>query len=130
MLPEWDINFLILEPGRIKTEYCETSTSSVKRHPANAGPEYPTSKLLAYLESAEARTHWGETADTARAVFNLVSSRGERGLPLRLLMGSDAHTMIAARLEALAQELAERETESDAISKLAQAERINFLTKD
>lgn len=130
MLPEWNINFLILEPGGIKTEYAETSISSVKRHPAYTGPESPTSKLLAYLESAEAKVHWGEAADVARTVFNVVTRRGERALPLRLPMGSDAHAFIVAKVEALAKELAEWKTESEAISQPAQLESINFLRKD
>lgn len=129
MPPEWNIKFLLLEPGGIKTEYAETSISSVNRHPAYLGSEYPTSKLLAYLENPDARTHWGEAADVARTVFNTISRKGERAIPLRLPMGSDAYTMMIAETEVVANELREWKPEIEAISNPAQVESINFLRK-
>jgi hypothetical protein len=129
MLPEWNINFLILEPGGIKTEYAETSLVSVKRHPAYDVPEAPTSQLLAYLENEEAKTHWGTAANVAQIVFNAVSHRGDRPLPLRLPMGGDARTYITAKAEAVIKELNEWKPEIEAISNSAQVESINFLKK-
>jgi hypothetical protein len=129
MLPDWNIKFVLLEPGGIKTQYAGTSISSVKRHPAYEGPEYPTSQLLAYLENPEAMTHWGEATDVARTVFNTVSRRGDRALPLRLPMGSDAYRMMIAKTEAVAKELSEWKPEIEAISSSAQMESINFLRK-
>ena len=127
MLPDFNIQFLILEPGGIKTKYAGTSTSSVKRHPAYEGLEYPTSQLLAYLGNPEACANWGEAADVAQAVFNAVSNRGDRALPLRLPMGSDAYSMMMAKTEAVAKELSEWKSEIEAISPQGQVESISFL---
>lgn len=129
MLPEWNINFLILEPGGIKTEYAETSLVSVKRHPAYDVPEAPTTRLLAYLENPEARAHWGIADAVARTVFDIVSHRGDRPLPLRLPMGGDARTYIIAKAEGVIKELNEWKPEIEAISNSAQVESINFLKK-
>lgn len=129
MPAEWNIKFLILEPGGIKTEYAVTSLSSVSRHPAYVDPAYPTSQLLAYLKNKDAMANWGEAADVARTLVNTVSHKGEKPLPLRLPMGSDAYTMILAETEAIAKEVTEWEAEIKAISNFEQVESINFLRK-
>lgn len=129
MHPDWNIKFLILEPGGIKTEYAGSSMVYADRHPAYADPGYPTSQLLSYISNPIARTNWGNAADVAQILFHAVSHQADKPLPLRLPMGSDAHAMIVAKNESMIKELAEWETEILSISKKEQSQSIKFLRK-
>jgi hypothetical protein len=129
MHPDWNIKFLLLEPGGIKTEYAGTSMVFADRHPAYAGPEYPTSQLLSYLSNPNATADWGNAEDVAQILFHAISRKGDKPLPLRLPMGSDAYAMIMAKNESVTKELAEWETEILSISKEKQLQSIEFLRK-
>lgn len=127
--PDWNIKFLILEPGGIKTEYAGTSMVHIERHPAYAGPDFAATQLFNYLKDPIASANWGEAADVARVVFNVVSHKGDRALPMRLPMGSDAYGLIVAETEVVAKELAAWKTESLSISSEAQLKSVDFLKK-
>ena len=129
MHPDWNIKFLLLEPGGIKTEYAGASMVYTDRHPAYAGPESATSQLLAYLSNPDATANWGEAASVARVLVDAVSRQGEKPLPLRLPVGSDAYAMIVAENENITKELAEWKSEIESISSQEQVESIDFLRR-
>jgi NAD(P)-dependent dehydrogenase (short-subunit alcohol dehydrogenase family) len=129
MLPEWNIKFLILEPGGIKTEYAGSSMVYIDRHPAYAGPDSATSQLLAYLANPETSANWGDAAAVARVLIDAVSHQGDRALPLRLPMGSEAYAMIVAENEAVVKDITAWKTESESVSKRAQLDSVAFLRK-
>lgn len=129
MHPDWNIKFLLLEPGGIRTEYAATSLTKSVRHPAYTGPELPTSQLLSYLSNPDVMTTWGDAAHVAQILFHTVSHKGDRPLPMRLAMGSDSYGLIMAETEAVVKELTEWKSESQSISSADQLDSIEFLQK-
>jgi NAD(P)-dependent dehydrogenase (short-subunit alcohol dehydrogenase family) len=91
---DWNIHFLCVEPGGVKTKWISTSTSEfdlVNRHPAYTDPQLPTNLILAYKDSAEATKNWAEAETVAEVMFGYVEKGGELGL--RLPLGSDSWGM-------------------------------------
>lgn len=95
MDPEWDIRFLILEPGGVKTEFAGRSLVLGEMHPAYGDERCPYNKIAGLLGSEELKEKaWGKAEDTAEAIFELVMERNVRPWPLRLPLGTDALRMI------------------------------------
>ncbi|KAF1995829.1 short-chain dehydrogenase [Amniculicola lignicola CBS 123094] len=97
MHPDWNIHFLLLEPGGVKTRFAETSTKDDAAAgdegwlDAYLGPSLGTNQLLAYKQDKEATKGWAEPGKVVEAIYGVVSG-GE--VPLRLALGSDAWNMV------------------------------------
>jgi hypothetical protein len=100
MHPDWNIKFLILEPGGIKTEFTKRSMEFTTPHPAYKDP----SSLARMLEKYKYIREGGVDAQSstpervAEVVFNVIVKQDERALPLRLPLGVDSYGMIMAKL--------------------------------
>ena len=126
MFPEWNIRFLILEPGGMKTEYAKGSMVLPERHPAYKAKEGPTSILAGYLESPSIDETWADPTVVAKVMVGVL----EKGnIPLRLPMGSDAWGMIKNDVDFTAKELEKWKELSESTSGAAQLASIDFLKK-
>jgi NAD(P)-dependent dehydrogenase (short-subunit alcohol dehydrogenase family) len=125
MFPEWNIRFLILEPGGVKTEYVSSLKMS-QRHPAYLDSKGPTSQLLAYLQTPSVQDTWGDPVLVVQAVVKVVASND---IPLRLPMGSDAWGMMKWEVEALEKLLEKWKAVSESSSDRQLLETVQFLKK-
>ncbi|XHG07497.1 hypothetical protein AWENTII_010639 [Aspergillus wentii] len=79
MHPDWNINFCIIEPSGVKTNFEGHSKARTQPHPAYAGEDMPARKLEAYVEKgikAGAGAGMIEPAAVAEAIFNIASRGG------------------------------------------------------
>jgi hypothetical protein len=106
MHPDWNINFLILEPGAMKTSFATSSMASFPPHPAYIDPSMPTRQLEAWF-ATNFDAQVAEPEDTVDVVFDVVVRQGERKMPLRLPLGGDAWGMIKGKLGEMEHEMAE-----------------------
>jgi len=121
-LPQaWDISFLILELGGIKTLFApkllSTSASTASdaghasiasSHPAYSDPATPTNAVKAYLQTKETSEHWMSPEEAAEGVWRVVEKKraGEK-VPLRLPIGSDAWGLVRGDVDGFSKELDE-----------------------
>ncbi|KAJ9194270.1 hypothetical protein DTO164E3_7376 [Paecilomyces variotii] len=104
MHPEWNINFCIIEPSGVKTNFEAHSKATIKPHPAYATEDMPSRKLENYVKKGlESGVGLLEPRDVAEAIFN-IANRGER-VPLRVPLGKVAWTMAKSKFESLLVEL-------------------------
>jgi len=125
MFPQWNIKFLILEPGGVRTKY-STSMKVAKRHPAYLDPKGPTNQLLAYIQTPGIEDTWGDPDLVVKAVVDVVASDD---IPLRLPMGSDAWGLMRAEVEGMSKELDKWKAVSESSSGGEQMESVEFLKK-
>ncbi|KAJ4286143.1 hypothetical protein N0V90_013492 [Kalmusia sp. IMI 367209] len=130
MPEDWNIRFLCVEPGGVKTRYAETSTSGFDtsaRLDVYKDPKTPTNQLLAYKESPEATQNWAEPERVVEVLYEYIKKGGDG--PLRLPLGSDSWGMQKMALEQGLRELEELSTVSNSTSGEAQLASIGFLKK-
>ncbi len=125
MFLEWNIRFLILEPGGVKTEYVSSLKMS-QRHPAYLDSKGPTSQLLAYLQTPSVQDTWSDPVLVVQAVVKVVASND---IPLRLPMGSDAWGMMKWEVEALEKLLEKWKSVSESSSDRQLLETVQFLKR-
>jgi short-subunit dehydrogenase len=88
---DWDIHFLCVEPGGVKSKYAERVVStfdSEERLDVYKDPNMPTNQLLEYIGTPGASENWAEPERVAEVLYGYVKTGGE--MPLRLPLGSDA----------------------------------------
>lgn len=124
MFPEWNIRFMLLEPGGVKTQFV-TNLKISNRHPAYLDPKGPTNQLLAYIQTPGVDDQWGNPVLVVKAVVKVVAS-GD--IPFRLPMGSDAWGMVKAEIENLDKELEKWKALSESSSG-PELEGLEFLMK-
>jgi short-subunit dehydrogenase len=98
MHPDWNIKFLILEPGGIKTEFTKGSMEFTTPHPAYKDPSSPARILEKYIREGGVDAQSSTPERVAEVVFNVIVKQDERALPLRLPLGVDSYGMIMAKL--------------------------------
>jgi short-subunit dehydrogenase len=98
MHPDWNIKFLILEPGGIKTEFTKGSREFTTPHPAYKDPSSPARILEKYIREGGVDAQSSTPERVAEVVFDVIVKRDERALPLRLPLGVDSYGMIIAKL--------------------------------
>lgn len=103
MHPDWNINFCIIEPSGVKTNFEGHSKARTKPHPAYIADDMPARRLEKYVEIGLKRGMGMEPAAVAEAIYK-VASRGEK-VPLRLPLGATAWKMAKAKFEGLLLEL-------------------------
>jgi NAD(P)-dependent dehydrogenase (short-subunit alcohol dehydrogenase family) len=128
MPSDWNIHFLCVEPGGVKTKYAETSTrgfDSEKRLEVYKDPNMPTNLLLKYKEDPVATKNWAEPEKVAAVLYAFLEKGGE--MPLRLPLGSDAWGLLKAAVETEAKALDGLRGVSCSTSGEEQLESIGFL---
>ncbi|KAK0118587.1 hypothetical protein ONS95_007472 [Cadophora gregata] len=104
--PDWNINFCIVEPSGVKTEFEGHSKAKIQPHPAYAAPDMPARKLEHYVEmgiNAGAAAGMIEPEKLAETLYT-VASRGQN-IPLRLPLGLTTWRMARAKFEGFIKEL-------------------------
>ncbi len=125
MFPEWNIRFLILEPGGVKTEFASGMRYS-ERHPAYLDPKGPTNQLIAYIQTPGVQDTWGDAELVVKALVKVVASDD---IPFRLPMGSDAWGLMKAEIQGIDKELEKWKSVSQSSSGREQMESVKFLEK-
>jgi len=123
MFPEWNIRFLILEPGAVKTGYAAGIKVS-ERHPAYVDPKGPTSQLLAYLQTPGLQDTWGDAEVLVKALVKVVASED---IPFRLPMGSDVWGLMKAEIQNIDRDLEKWKSVSESSSSQKLLESVAFL---
>jgi len=96
------VNFCIIEPSGVMTNFDGHSKAQIKPHPAYAADDMPARALEAYVRKGikgGASAGMINPSAVAAAIYN-VSSRGER-VPLRLPLGATAWTLAKLKFERL-----------------------------
>ncbi|PLB47992.1 NAD(P)-binding protein [Aspergillus steynii IBT 23096] len=96
MNPDWNIKFLVVAPGGIRTNF-DSSMQLAARHPAYDTPEGSLNQLVAYIGNKEFRKSWSDPELCARVLFEVVVGQKERSPPRRLLMGEGAIELLVGR---------------------------------
>ena len=107
MHPDWNIKFLILEPGGIKTEFTKGNMEFTTPHPPYKDPSSPARILEKYIREGGVDAQSSTPERVAEVVFNVIVEQDERALPLRLPLGVDSYGMILAKLYQTEKDMAE-----------------------
>jgi hypothetical protein len=100
------VNFCIVEPSGVLTEFEGHSKAHIQAHPAYAADDMPARKLEAYVKmgiKAGAKAGMIEPSTIAETLYK-IASRGER-VPLRLPLGPTSWKMAKAKCEGFLAEL-------------------------
>ncbi|KAF2811346.1 NAD(P)-binding protein [Mytilinidion resinicola] len=97
MHPDWNINFCLVEPGAIKTNFETSSRKHIKSHEADAGKDMPARKLEVFVEQNLKAGVGVEPIIVAQVLFN-VANRGEK-VPFHLPLTSTRVQLIKMKLE-------------------------------
>ena len=124
--PDWNIKFLILEPGGTTTEFAAGSMVIAAKHPAYTDPSCPTRQFEAYMQNPESQKSWSDPALVARALFEVV---GQKEMPLRLVTGADGYNLVEVVEKARMQELHSWKDLSESCSSAELAAQLSFLHK-
>jgi hypothetical protein len=103
LIPPSTVNFCIVEPSGVKTNFEGHSKAHTKPHPAYAADDMPARRLEAYVRQGIKSGTLIDPSAIAEAIYN-IASRGER-VPLRLPLGPVAWKLIKMKLESLSGEL-------------------------
>lgn len=115
MLPAWNIKFLIIDLGNIKTSFVG-GMHIAARHPAYQDPLCPYNILLAYMTTEGSQKYWSDAAVCARVLYEVAADRKHHPPPLRLALGADAYSVIKSAMEETMEEHEEWRAISESIS--------------
>lgn len=125
MKPEWNIRFLITAPGGVHTNFAGSPNAGMKifpRHPAYDSPSHPLTQMLGYLQTPGITDVWCDPKICAQLIFDTVTGKFDKKLPVRLFMGSDCVQSVKQELESSLQELEVWKAESVSCSPLGGAD--------
>ena len=77
MHPDWNIHFMIVEPGGMKTEFSGSGFVQGARHPAYLDPSGPYNQLAAYMADPKSRDGWADPAVVARVTVDTIARKGK-----------------------------------------------------
>ncbi|GIJ90335.1 hypothetical protein Asppvi_009289 [Aspergillus pseudoviridinutans] len=116
MDPSWNIKFLLVLPGGVRTNFASTSIQATPRHPAYDHPGSPLTQLLEYVANPASQDTWSDPAICARLLVNAVVGQQERPLPVRLLMGAETIPLIRGDIERTLKEMDDWKAETESCS--------------
>lgn len=93
------VNFLIVEPNGMHTNFAASALGTTYRHPAYEKPGNPLDFLIGYIQAPESRKGWSDPDRCATVLFNCVVGQRERPMPRRLFMGHDTIDHIRKDIE-------------------------------
>jgi short-subunit dehydrogenase len=94
---EWGINFVIVEPAAVKTNFEGHSKKKIAQHTAYDSPKMPARMLKKYVDAGLKQGVGMEPEDVARVLYE-VASKGER-VPLHLPLSMNAFGLIKGAFE-------------------------------
>jgi NAD(P)-dependent dehydrogenase (short-subunit alcohol dehydrogenase family) len=94
---DWGINFVIVEPAAIKTNFEGHSKKNTAPHPAYEDPEMPARMLQRYVDAGLKQGVGMEPEDVARVLYE-VADKGEK-IPLHLPLSTNAFGLIKGAFE-------------------------------
>jgi hypothetical protein len=100
--PDWNIHFLLLEPGGTKTNFMGSSMRSVPVPPEYKDPNLTVNKTLAMFSDEHFLDSWASSESVVRKLLHVLK---EDAMPLRLCTGNDAFGAIKASDESRAKEM-------------------------
>lgn len=104
MHPDWNINFCIIEPSGVKTNFEGHSKSHTAPHSAYSAPDMPARVLEKWVNMGiKSGIGMLDPNDIAETIFK-IASRGEK-VPLRLPLGPTAWKLIRQKYEGFLGEL-------------------------
>ena len=126
MHPDWNIRFLIVEPGGVRTNFAK-NIESLPRHPAYQDPACAFTQLEKYMNTPGVSDLWADPDVVARIMYDVIASRNKRSLPMRLALGSDCYSILEAEAKKSLQEIQDWQSVSEMASSAEQAEALKFL---
>jgi NAD(P)-dependent dehydrogenase (short-subunit alcohol dehydrogenase family) len=105
VVPEWNIKFLIVAPGAIRTNFAGPSMKIYPRHAAYNVPTGPFNQLLQYMTTPGIQGNWGEAEVFAKLLFETVVGQEARPMPTRLFMGAEAIPLIKTDIDKTLKEM-------------------------
>ncbi|CAG8979750.1 hypothetical protein HYALB_00012794 [Hymenoscyphus albidus] len=103
MHPDWNINFCIVEPAGVKTNFEGGSKKYMDPHPAYTGADMPSRQLDVIVKQALQSGAGIEPSAIAEALFKIASR--EEKVPLHLPLGATAFQLIRMKLQSRLAEL-------------------------
>ncbi|KAF6824739.1 short chain dehydrogenase [Colletotrichum plurivorum] len=103
MHPDWNINFCIVEPAAVKTNFEGHSKANTAPHPAYQAADMPARVLARYVDAGLKMGVGAEPSAVADAIYG-IASRGEK-IPLRVPLTANAWKMIKGKFESFLPEL-------------------------
>ncbi|TDZ49722.1 putative oxidoreductase [Colletotrichum trifolii] len=103
MHPDWNINFCIVEPAAVKTNFEGHSKARIAPHPAYATESMPARVLEKYVNAGLKMGVGAEPSAVAEAIYK-IASRGQR-IPLRVPLTATAWKMMKGKFESCLPEL-------------------------
>jgi NAD(P)-dependent dehydrogenase (short-subunit alcohol dehydrogenase family) len=94
---EWGINFVIVEPAAVKTNFEGHSKKNIAPHAAYNSPKMPARMLEKYVNAGLKQGVGMEPEDVARVLYE-VASKGEK-VPLHLPLSMNAFGLIKGAFE-------------------------------
>lgn len=123
-MPQWNIRFMILEPGGTRTEFA-SSMKDGTRHAAYPD-DAPGRQLRAYAANAEVVNSWADPAVVAKTVFEVV---GRSDMPLRLVTGGSGFDLVKGLEDARREELERWKEVSQSCVDRRESDSLAFLQK-
>ncbi|KAF7959401.1 hypothetical protein EAE96_001021 [Botrytis aclada] len=95
----WNIRFLIIEPGGVRTNYGTTSLVRIPAHPAYADPSFGTRQLEGFLENQSLRDYMADPEKVAQILLEATKLERKGEMGLRLPVGPDSWSFIKRNYE-------------------------------
>ncbi|EDN93507.1 hypothetical protein SS1G_09374 [Sclerotinia sclerotiorum 1980 UF-70] len=97
--PSWNIRFLIIQPGGVRTNYGTSSLVKIPAHPAYSDTSFGTRKLEAFFDNPAFGDYMADVNVVAGIIVEAVMGerRGEVGL--RVPVGPDSWSFIKGKYE-------------------------------
>ncbi|TGO57177.1 hypothetical protein BCON_0068g00070 [Botryotinia convoluta] len=95
----WNIRFLIIEPGGVRTNYGTSSLVKIPAHPAYADPSFGTRQLESFLENPNFREYMADPDRVAQILLEATELERKGEMGLRLPVGPDSWSFIKGKYE-------------------------------
>lgn len=112
--PEWNIRFLILEPGGMKSNYAEKTFSDYTKHPAYENPDLMMNQMFRMYDDPHLSDNFATTEAIAKLIFEVVQ---QDKVPLRLPIGKDAYQILLDKDSKKLAELKDWKTLTESVSE-------------
>ncbi|KAJ5351589.1 short-chain dehydrogenase/reductase-like protein SDR [Penicillium brevicompactum] len=99
MHPDWNINFCIVEPSGVRTNFEGHSKAKIEPHPAYVDESMPARKLEKYVNAGMKLGVGMEPSALAETLFTIASR--EECVPLRLPLGAVSWKLSMSKFETL-----------------------------
>ncbi|KAM3084435.1 hypothetical protein ACMFMG_001461 [Clarireedia jacksonii] len=97
--PSWNIQFLIIQPGGVKTNFVSSSLVRFPASPAYSDPSLATRQMETFLDKPELLNNMADAEKVAGTMLEAVALRKSGELGLRLPVGVDAWSFIKGKHE-------------------------------